>query len=69
MTREEAIKELDSFIESNVQFFPQKPRDAIIMAYYSLKGVNRIEHAMPNILTSEFEAYVYHVLLTIDEEE
>ena len=33
----------------------------------ALKVIHSIEAALPKICTTEFEAYVYHKILTIDE--
>ena len=35
----------------------------------ALKVIDSIETASPKICTTEFEAYVYHKILTIEEED
>lgn len=82
MSREEAIEELkyewDYLLEGtglkgrekeeaerNEDF--RKVYQANMMAIRALEIIGDLENALPKICTTEFEAYVYHKILTLDE--
>lgn len=71
MTRERAIKELEyeynhlaeeyEFTETCVE------TQAFKMAIKALEIIGDLEKALPKICTTQFEAYVYHKVLELDE--
>ena len=83
MTREEVIETLDKDLrcykisdecglncrECNLLTDSKDLMEAYKLAIRALKVIDSIEKALPKICTTEFEAYVYHKILTIEEED
>ncbi len=80
MTREEALITLTKELKCNTldecnlkcdecgMLTDQKDlMEAYEIVIRALKVIDSIEKALPKICTTEFEAYVYHEILTIDE--
>lgn len=80
MTREEAMIVLTKELKCNnldecnlkcdecgVCVDPKDLMEAYEMAIRALTAIDSIDKALPKICTTEFEAYVYHKILTIDE--
>ena len=82
MTREEAMIVLTKELKCNnldecnlkcdecgVCIDPKDLMKAYKIAIKALKVIDSIDKALPKICTTEFEAYVYHKILTIEEED
>lgn len=81
MSREEAIKTIGKDLacykasddcglncgECNLLTDSKDLIESYKIAIKALKVIDSIEKALPKICTTEFEAYVYHKILTIEE--